>query len=149
MQCSKLALGKRITARITKANERVEAQLASRDDIQEIQEYRGYSVTVEECPFGEIVENRGFDLAVATSRYGVPFGNVAAEMAEKWKAANTVLVAFGAPRQGLQEIVRQEGLNLDDLMDYVINTIPRQGTETVRTEEALVASLAILNVLVL
>jgi len=31
------------------------------------------------------------------------------------------------------------------VMDFVVNTIPGQGTETVRTEEAVFASLAILN----
>jgi predicted SPOUT superfamily RNA methylase MTH1 len=42
--------------------------------------------------------------------------------------------------------VRDEGANLNDLVDFVVNTVPMQGTETVRTEEALLASLAILNV---
>jgi len=32
--------------------------------------------------------------------------------------------------------------------DFTVNTIPDQGTETVRTEEALYASLAILNTIV-
>jgi predicted SPOUT superfamily RNA methylase MTH1 len=31
-------------------------------------------------------------------------------------------------------------------VDFVVNTVPEQGTETVRTEEALLASLAIFNV---
>jgi predicted SPOUT superfamily RNA methylase MTH1 len=30
---------------------------------------------------------------------------------------------------------------LSDVADFVVNTIPMQGTETVRTEEALLASL--------
>ncbi|MEM2081776.1 MAG: putative RNA uridine N3 methyltransferase [Candidatus Bathyarchaeia archaeon] len=36
-------------------------------------------------------------------------------------------------------------MNLDDTADFVVNTIPEQGTETVRTEEALLATLAIFN----
>jgi len=56
------------------------------------------------------------------------------------------LVAFGAPAAGLNEIVAKEGFSLDDIVDFVVNTIPMQGTETVRTEEALIASLAVLNV---
>ena len=39
-----------------------------------------------------------------------------------------------------------EGLGLDDVADFVVNMVPEQGTETVRTEEALFASLAVLNV---
>jgi len=54
-------------------------------------------------------------------------------------------VAFGSPSRGLQEIVAQENLSLDKLADYTINTITNQGTETVRTEEAIYASLALLN----
>jgi len=42
-------------------------------------------------------------------------------------------------------MAKQEGLKLEDIADFVVNTIPKQGTETVRTEEALIASLAILN----
>jgi predicted SPOUT superfamily RNA methylase MTH1 len=42
-------------------------------------------------------------------------------------------------------MAKQEGLKLEDIADFVVNTIPKQGTETVRTEEALIASMAILN----
>ena len=64
------------------------------------------------------------------------------------KRSERVLVAFGAPTQGLYEIAEREGVKLDDLADYVINSIPNQATETVRTEEALYATLSLLNVLV-
>jgi predicted SPOUT superfamily RNA methylase MTH1 len=36
-------------------------------------------------------------------------------------------------------------LDLKSIVDFVVNTIPSQGTETIRTEEALIASLAVLN----
>jgi len=55
------------------------------------------------------------------------------------------LVAFGAPSRGLHEIAEDEGLRLGSIVDFVVNTIPKQGTATVRTEEALLASLAIFN----
>jgi predicted SPOUT superfamily RNA methylase MTH1 len=42
--------------------------------------------------------------------------------------------------------VGDEDFDLDDLADFVVNMVPEQGTETVRTEEALLASLAVLNV---
>jgi predicted SPOUT superfamily RNA methylase MTH1 len=138
-----LPIGRRITLRITKVDKRVEAQLTNRG---EIPEYWGYMVTVEKHAFVEFLKSRGFNLIIATSKYGVPIVDVAREMAEKWRRAKTILIAFGAPTQGLYEMVRSEGLNLDDVADFVVNTIPMQGTETVRTEEALIASLAILNV---
>ncbi len=137
-----LPMGKRVTVKIAKIDKHVEAELVNRG---EIPEYWGYIVTVETHPLGKILKNRGFDLTVATSKYGVPLANVVKEMTEKWKKAKTILIAFGAPSQGLHEIVKCEGLGLCDIADFVVNTIPLQGTETVRTEEALIASLAILN----
>jgi len=137
-----MPMGKRLTVKITKVEKRVEIELVDRD---EIPTYWGYTVAVERHSLGRLVRSRGFDLTVATSKRGVPFADVAEKIGEKWKKANTILVVFGAPTQGLYEIVKNEGFNLDDVVDFVVNTVPMQGTETIRTEEALIASLAILN----
>jgi len=137
-----LPMEKRFTVKVTNVEKRVEVELASRD---EIPAYWGYIVTVERQSLGKFVRSGGFDLTVATSKRGIPFANVAEEIAEKWKKSNTILVAFGAPSQGLYEIVKNDGFNLDEVVDFVVNTIPMQGTETIRTEEALIASLTILN----
>ncbi len=53
---------------------------------------------------------------------------------------------FGSPSRGLFEVASDEGLRLETLLDFVVNTVPCQGSETVRTEEAILASLAVLNV---
>lgn len=137
------ALGKRLTMQIVTVGERVEVQAASKD---EVPSYWGYKVTMENHSFGRLVENGKFDLTVATSRIGVKFVDVIKKMADKWKNSNRALVAFGAPARGLHEIVNDEGANLHDVVDFVINMVPDQGTKTVRTEEALFASLAVLNV---
>jgi len=137
-----LPMEKRFTVKITKVEKRVEVELANRD---EIPTYWGYVVIVERHSLGRLVRSTEFDLAIATSKRGIPFANVIEIIAEKWKKASTILVAFGAPSQGLYEIVKNEGFNLDDVVDFVVNTVPTQGTETIRTEEALFASLAILN----
>jgi predicted SPOUT superfamily RNA methylase MTH1 len=136
------ALGKRLTLQVVTAGERVEVQTVSKD---EIPHYWGYVVTVENHSFGKLVESGKFDLTIATSKIGAKFMDAAEKIVEKWKKANRTLVAFGAPARGLHEIAREEGVNLNDLVDFVVNTVPGQGTETVRTEEALLASLAILN----
>jgi len=138
---TELSTGKRVTARITRVDKRVEAELASRD---EIPEYWGYTVRAEKLPFGKMVKTRGFDLTVATSKHGVPFAKVAERIAKRLESGK-ILVAFGSPTRGLYEIVEQEGLNLEEIVDFVINTIPVQGTETIRTEEALIVSLAVLS----
>jgi len=139
----KMATDRRVTVKITKVDKRVEGELSNRN---EISEYWGYKVAEEKQSIGKIVKSRDFGLIIATSKYGVLFENVAEKIIEKWRKADNVLVVFGAPTQGLREIIRLEGLNLEDVVDFVVNTVPMQGTETIRTEEALIASLAILNV---
>jgi predicted SPOUT superfamily RNA methylase MTH1 len=140
---AQLVVGKRVTVRIVNGGEHLEAELANRD---EVSAYWGYRVTVEERSLGKMLKARDFRLTIGTSQYGVPFAQIAGRIAEKWGQVGNVLVAFGAPAAGLNEIVAQEGFSLDDIVDFVVNTIPMQGTETVRTEEALIASLAVLNV---
>ena len=136
------ALGKRLTLQIVQAGERVEAQTVSRD---EVPGYWGYKVTLENRSFARLLENRKFDLTIATSKIGVKFVDVAEKMAEKWWKSDCVLVAFGSPSRGLHEIMEDEGADLNSVVDFVVNTVPEQGTETVRTEEALFASLAVFN----
>lgn len=136
-------INQRVTIRITNIGKHVEVTLAQHD---EIPSYWGYSVTVERNSIGKFTKTGGFDLVIATSKYGAPFASVAEQIAEKWKRTDNILVAFGAPTRGLYEIVKNEGLNLDDISDFVVNAVPMQGTETIRTEEAIIASFAIFNV---
>jgi predicted SPOUT superfamily RNA methylase MTH1 len=136
------ALGKRLTLQIISAGERVKVQTVSRD---EIPYYWGYTVAVEIHSFRRLVEDGEFDLTIATSKLGDTFSKVAERIAGKWRTAACTLVAFGAPTRGLCEIVKDEGANLNDIVDFVVNMVPEQGTETVRTEEALLATLAIFN----
>jgi len=142
---TELPLNTRVTVRVTKVGKRPRAALASYD---EIKAYWGYRVTVSDIPFGQLVKNRPFDLIIATSRHGTPLIKVADELARRWKKSRKILVAFGAPAQGLYEILARENLKLDEVAHFAVNTIPNQGTETVRTEEALYASLAILNLII-
>ncbi len=136
------ALGKRLTLQIVKGGEQVEVQAVNHE---EVPVYWGFGVSAENRSFGKLVKEGKFDLTIATSKIGARLTDVAGKLSERWRAANAILVGFGAPTRGLHEIAREEGLRLDGIVDFVVNTIPDQGTETVRTEEALLASLAILN----
>jgi len=140
----RLTINNRVTVRVTELRKHPEAVLASHSDIQT---YWGYLVTVSDVSLGRLLKDQSFDLVIATSRYGSPLAEVMDELANRWKSSHRTLVAFGAPTQGLYEIAKRERLNLDEIAHFVINTIPGQGTETVRTEEALYASLAALNLL--
>jgi len=142
---TELPVNTRVTVSVIKLGKRSRVALAKRE---EIEAYWGYSVTTSKVPFGQLAKSRAYDLIIATSKLGNPLMEVADELAERWKKSSNILVAFGAPTQGLHDIVAQENLRLDEVADFTVNTIPNQGTETVRTEEALYASLALLNTIV-
>jgi hypothetical protein len=139
-----LSVNSRVTVRVTELGKHPKATLVNR---KEIKTYWGYRVTTLKFSFGQLLKNRVFDLVVATSRHGASLREVKEELARQWKSSRRTLVAFGAPAQGLYEIVARESLNLDEIVHFTINTVPSQGTETVRTEEAIYASLAALNLL--
>jgi predicted SPOUT superfamily RNA methylase MTH1 len=138
-------LNKRITVKISKIQPPSEAVIVNRI---EIEQYWGFQVTTSTKPFGQLVKERNFDLIVATSRLGIPLAKAREEIVKHWKNAYRMLIAFGAPTQGLYEIVKHENLALEDVADFVVNTVPAQGTETVRTEEAIFVTLAIFNMLI-
>ncbi len=141
---TKLPANKRVTIKITKAGKHPRVTLTNRENIEA---YWGYTVTQSKFSLGQLAKTDEYDLVIATSRIGKPLTQIADKLTKRWKKSGNILVAFGAPTQGLQEILAQDKLSLDKVADFTINTIPDQGTETVRTEEALYASLAILNII--
>src|SRR2546422_7115704 len=69
------------------------------------------------------------------------------EFKPKWAESKHPLVLFGSPDKGVPEILAESDTRVEDVAEFNMNTIPEQGVETVRTEEALMASLAVLNIL--
>ena len=136
------AIGDRLTLQVVNIGKQIEVQAVSHN---EVPQYWGYRVQVEKRSFGQFVVEGGFDLKITTARIGDNFMDVACKISGKWADSRRILVAFGAPSRGLHEIVQDEGLKLADLSDFIVNMVPNQGTVTVRTEEALLASLAVLN----
>jgi methyltransferase len=138
---SQVTLGERLTVKVTKIAYRVQVEAAERS---EIGKYWGYTVSRVQS-LGKLLQTPDFDLTLGTSKLAPPFRDVEKKLDSNWKKANSILILFGAPSRGLHEIAKDEDLNLNELVDFVVNTVPKQGTETVRTEEALLATLAILN----
>lgn len=141
----KIPINTRVTVKIKRTKKLLEAEVVSRG---EIKDYWGYRVTSSDLALGKLLKNNVFDLVIATSKYGKPFLDVSEELIDRWKTSQRTLVAFGAPTQGLYGIVKQESLNLDDVANFVVNTIPYQKVETVRTEEAVFVTLGVLNLMV-
>ena len=111
------------------------------------EDYWGFDVHASERKLGELALEGKFDLTIATSRLGVNIGKVERELASRLKEVRNVFIAFGSPKKGLKEIISREGLTLDEVFHYTVNTVPEQGCESVRTEEAIYSTLAILNLL--
>ncbi len=59
-----------------------------------------------------------------------------------------IAVLFGSPYRGLYAMFESLNKSLDEFVDAVLNTLPRQGTVSVRSEEALHSTLTIINLLV-
>jgi predicted SPOUT superfamily RNA methylase MTH1 len=110
---------------------------------QDILDYWGYEVK-DVASISKLLASLDKTAIIITSRKGRYFKNIEAGLAEDAKIVQNILVAFGAPKHGLHEILAKEGASIKPY-EYVVNMFPNQGTETVRLEEAVLGTLAILN----
>jgi len=136
--------GSRITVRVTEKHPNLRGVFAKQG---EVDEYWGYKVRAAKTSLAGVAGDGGYDLTIATSRSGTPYNEAREPLSKGWLEAKSILVAFGSPKRGIDEILRREGRSTGDAFRFNVNTIPGQGCETVRTEEALHATLAILNLL--
>jgi len=137
-------VGDLITVKMLRVDQSPLARLAYP---REIEAYWGYQVFDCRGSLGSLLTEPEFDLKVGTSKRGDSWSEVAGRLGERYAKAKNILLLFGSYREGLMEILSHEKLKLDDVVHFTVNTIPLQGTATVRTEEALFASLALLRVL--
>ncbi|MCS7112544.1 MAG: hypothetical protein NZ955_01090 [Candidatus Bathyarchaeota archaeon] len=137
--------GSRVTVRIIVDKGEVYCKLI---DPSKLRFYWSFQVSTPDKPLKDILEDyRSRGLVIATSKYGDPIELLIDELSSKLLSSKSLAVAFGSPREGLREIAGRQGFKLRDYVDYIVNTIPEQGTYTVRTEEAVYATLAILNLI--
>ena len=88
----------------------------------------------------------GYDYVILTGKEGMSIKD-AMDSLRSLVGRDRIIVVFGSPYHGVDEILRAEGME-DALKRYpFINFIPGQGVETVRTEEAVIAVLSILNII--
>jgi len=141
----KLPINTRVTVKIKKTKKSLGAEIAGRN---EIKDYWGYKTTAFNLSFTKLLTKYRFELVIATSKHGKPYNETSKTLAESCKSSKKILIAFGAPTQGLYQIAKQENQNLDNITNFVVNTIPSQKTETVRTEEALFITMGIFNLMI-
>ncbi len=136
------SVGRRVTVALKKRDGKLEGRVIKRS---EIRGYWGYQVKLSKLGLEKILRNPNFDLVIGTSRYGRLIKEVYRELEDRWRNSKKVLVVFGAPSQGLYDIAKREKFNLESITDFVVNVIPNQKVETMRTEEAVHVTLGILN----
>jgi predicted SPOUT superfamily RNA methylase MTH1 len=132
-----------VTVRVIQKNPEL-CELAKKRDIPY---YWGFEIQASKKTLGEIALARYYDLMISTSRLGDSIKVKQDELKAKWEDSKSILVVFGSPRFGVAEILSRERHTVPELFDFNVNTIPNQGCETVRVEEALHATLTILNLL--
>jgi Uncharacterized conserved protein len=131
--------------------ERVTVRVSSREPVR--------AKLVDQSPPGYVVERADLDtvlaradgLTVAASRHGRPLTpDRVTRLGER--ADGRFMIAFGAPERGLPAIlgIAPDAVRGDDQretgrFDLWLNTVPDQGSAVVRTEEAIVATLACLR----
>lgn len=132
--------GKKVNVKFISPYPNLKAIEATEEDIFE---YWGYEV--KEVPsLGKLFASAENAEVVITSRKGSYFKNLEAKFAERAKNAKNILVVFGSPKHGVHDLLAKEGANSKQY-EFVVNMFPNQGTETVRLEEAVLGTLAILN----
>lgn len=109
--------------------------------------YWGYRVSQPKYKLGNLLDKERYGLRIGTSRYVTNVLDVWSKISNSLKSVSSVLVAFGSPRSGITEILAKEAKAPRGMSDYFINIRPSQNVATVRTEEALLGSLALLNMM--
>jgi methyltransferase len=141
---SKLNPRARVTIRLLRTSPSLRGELV---EPTRLPIYWGFRVTRTKLTLGKLMGSRGQDLTIATSRRGKLVRDVLDELSLRWKSAQRPLVLFGSPSEGVPEILAKERADLTKMVDFNLNMIPNQAVETVRTEEAVLATLSILNLL--
>ena len=136
--------GKKVNVKFVSAYPKLKATKASADDISS--NYWGYEVEQVSRLGGflkETKDKKNTEIMI-TSRDGRFFKNTESDLIRSLMSVRNLLIVFGAPKSGVEQILLREG-QTTDAYKFTVNMFPFQGTETVRLEEAIFGTLAILN----
>ena len=134
----RIPVGQRLNVRIF-SHEPLAAEPVNPKDIPH---YWGYDTVVVESLESYLAEkHKQGGYVVLTSRYGKGLTpEILSQMVQQGQKRDLAVV-FGSPSRGVDAFLSKESMDRYEM----INTIPHQGTETVRVEEAVFATLALLN----
>jgi predicted SPOUT superfamily RNA methylase MTH1 len=141
---SKLTLLERVTIRLIRTSPQLQGEPV---ELTRLPIYWGFRVTRTNLTLGRLIRSRSQDLTISTSRRGRVVRDVLNDLSVRWNSSQRPMVVFGSPSDGVPEILAKEGIDLGRIVDFNLNMIANQGVETVRTEEAVLATMSILNLL--
>ncbi len=130
--------GKRIIVQFKEGFPNFSIKQIQRD---EVKQYWGYEV--KEASSLTSVLSAWDSFILLTSRKGKSIHKTQKYFQEI--SDSKVLIVFGSPKRGVYEILGKSLVNVSK--SQILNFFPDQATETVRLEEAILGTLAILNVL--
>ena len=102
--------------------------------------YWGYETEVVES-LEAYLDSRKDALVILTSKKGKTADPEILQNLARTGRKRDLAVVFGSPARGLDAFLSAKAIGRYEM----INTIPHQGTETVRVEEAVFSTLALLN----
>lgn len=106
--------------------------------------YWGYQVERVKTLSGLLRDSKTHSI-IFTSRKGMSAASSWDNILRAVRGSVRLLLIFGGPRRGIFEILESEGKSPNAFEGSVLNFFPNQGTHTLRTEEAILASLAVIN----
>ncbi len=127
--------------RVTSTKPKIRLEVASRD---EVKDYWGFRVARIDS-LVERLRETSESTRIVFSRKAPSYASLEEEIKSTVGNTKSVLAVFGGPKHGVGELLSEEKNELKKHVDFWVNTIPDQGTETVRLEEALFVSLGLLN----
>lgn len=132
-----LSVNKIFSFKVTKVAKEVIITPDEPDDI-----YWGYEILSTHKSLKNSLKLVKPDFVVETTRYADTINSIFNEFEEKLDSADKFAIVFGGPYSSITEDL--EGFSWDLIK---VNAVPSQGTETVRTEEAVISTLSIINML--
>jgi len=130
------SVGQRLSVRIFSHN----PLAAEPVDQKEIPHYWGFETEVVDSLEGYLASKDAASVLLTSIKGKAITQEILQQMGQLGQKRDLVVV-FGSPARGVDAFLSCEAIGRYDM----INTIPHQGTETVRLEEAVFATLALLN----
>jgi len=127
--------------RVVNTSPKIVLEQIQRSDVKE---YWGYNVKRIGGLVDFLKESEGIT-RIGFSRKAPSFKQLQDDLISTITNTKSVLAIFGDPERGITELCANEKEDVKHHVDFWVNTIEGQGTETVRLEEALFVSLGLLN----